>query len=190
MLKSCLSVCVLVTSLFPAAREGASQEIVHALTGSVSSINTANGSITLLQDSGSKSTFKVTSSSTKHVAFDKKVAEDAVAANNFGKQGAYVVVFYFGTEDDRTAVAIKSLGEGPFSSLTGEVSNWNGHDHTLSVSDKDGIVHYFKVDTQTVAETYMGVVDGSKFDIDKGDRVRLVSSMKNRVPTVLFIRQK
>ena len=48
MLKSCLGVCVLVASLFLATREGASQEIVHALTGSVSSINTANGTITLL----------------------------------------------------------------------------------------------------------------------------------------------
>ena len=94
MLKSCLSVCVLVASLFLAGREGAAQEIVHALTGSVSSINTANGTITLLLDSGSQGTFKVMSASTKNVAFDKKVAEDTVAANNFGKQGAYVIVFY------------------------------------------------------------------------------------------------
>ena len=190
MLKSCLSACVLVASLFLAAREGAAQEIVHALTGSVSSINTANGTITLLLDSGSQGTFKVMSSSKTHIAFDKKVAEDAVAANGFGKQGAYVVVFYFGTEDDRTAVAVKSLGAGPFSSLTGEVSNWNGHDHTLLVNDKNGAAHSYKVAPQTVAETYMGVVSGSKFDIDKGDPVRLVSSMKNGIPTVLFIRQK
>ena len=190
MLKSCLGVCVCVASLFLVTREGASQEIVHALTGSVSSINTADGTITLLQDGGSKGTFKVISSSKTHIAFDKKVAEDAVAANGFGKQGAYVIVFYFGSEENRTAVAVRSLGAGPFSSITGDVAKWNGHDHTLSVSDKGGVLHSFKVDAKTVAETYMGVVDGSRFDIDKGDRVRLVSSMKNGIPTVLFIRQK
>ena len=48
MLKSCLGVCVCVASLFLATREGVSQEIVHALTGSVSSISSANGTITLL----------------------------------------------------------------------------------------------------------------------------------------------
>lgn len=128
--------------------------------------------------------------SAKHVAFDKNVAEDTVAANNFAKQGAYVVVFYFGTEENRTAVAVKSLGAGPFSSITGKVSNWNGHDHTLSVSDKSGAAHSFKIDQQTVVETYMGMVGGSKFDIDKGESVRLVSSTKNGIPTVLFIRQK
>lgn len=190
MLKSCLGVCVCVASLFLATREGVSQEIVHALTGSVSSISSANGTITLLLDSGSQSTFKVMSSPKTRIAFDKKVAEDTVAANGFGKQGAYVIVFYFGDEDDRTAVAVKSLGTGPFSSINGEVAKWNGHDHTLSVSDKDRVEHSFKVGAQTVAETYMGVVDGSKFDIDKGDRVRLVTSMKNGTPTVLFIRQK
>jgi hypothetical protein len=36
----------------------------------------------------------------------------------------------------------------------------------------------------------MGAVNASKFDIAKGDQVRLVSSMKNGVSTVLFIRQK
>ena len=61
--------------------------------------------------------------------------------------------------------------------------------HTLS-ERQDGVEQSFKVDAQTVPETYMGVVDGSKFDIDKGDRVRLVSSTENGIPTVLFIRQK
>ena len=190
MLKTFLRVSVLVGLLFLASREANSQEIVHALTGSVSAINTSNKTITLLLDSGSQSTFKVMSSSAKQVAFDKKVAEDAVAAKAFAKQGAYVIVFYYGTEEDRTAVAVKSLGEGPFSSITGEVSNWNGHERTLSVTDDERNQHALKVDAQTVAETYMGVVNASKFDIQKGDRVRLVSSMKNGVQTVLFIRQK
>ncbi|MGC1420946.1 MAG: hypothetical protein WA354_04395 [Terracidiphilus sp.] len=190
MLKTYARMFVVVGSLFLASRGAASQEIVHAVTGSVSSIDTSQGAITLLQDNGSNSTFKVTSPSAKHVAFDKKVAEDTVAAKNFDKQGAYVIVFYFGTEENRTAVAVRSLGAGPFSSITGEVSNWNGHDRTLSVSDKNGAAHSFKVDPETVAETYMGVVSGSKFDIDKRENVRLVSSMKNGTPTVLFIRQR
>ncbi len=70
------------------------------------------------------------------------------------------------------------------------MTSWNGHEHTLTVSDKNGAEHAFKIDAQTVAETYMEVVNGLKFDIDKGDEVRLVSSTKDGTSTVLFIRQK
>ncbi|MGA8089938.1 MAG: hypothetical protein WCA10_21890 [Terracidiphilus sp.] len=190
MLKTYLRMVVLVGSLFLASRDAASQEIVHALTGFVSSIDTSQGTMTVFQDNGEKSTFKVMASSKTPIAFDKKVAETTIDATRFDKQGAYVVVFYFGSDDNRTAVALKTLGAGPFSSITGEVANWNGHDRTLSVSDKNGAVHSFRIDAQTVAETYMGVVNGSKFDIDKGDQVRLVSSTKDGTSTVLFIRQK
>jgi hypothetical protein len=190
MLKTYLPMVVLVGSIFLASRSAGSQEIVHALTGSVSAINTAQGTMTLFQDNGEKSTFKVMTSSKTPITFDKKVAETTVDATKFDKQGAYVVVFYFGGDDNRTAVAVKSLGAGPFSSITGEVSSWDGHSHTISVTDKSGAEHAFKVNAQTVAETYMGVVNGSKFDIDKGDQVRLVSSTKDGAPTVLFIRQK
>jgi hypothetical protein len=101
-----------------------------------------------------------------------------------------VVLFYFGQDENRTAVAVKSLGQGPFSSTTGEVTEWNSHDHKVSVRDQSGTIHSFKIDAQTVAETYMGAVNGSKFDFDKGDHVRLVSSLKDGAQTVLFIREK
>ncbi len=190
MFKTYLRMVVLVGSLFLASRGAASQEIVHALTGSVSAINTSQGTMTVFQDNGEKSTFKVMASSKPSLAFDKKVAETTTDATRFNQQGAYVVVFYFGRDDNRTAVAVKTLGAGPFSSMTGEVASWNGHDHTLSVSDAKGVEHSFKIDAQTVAETYTGVVNGSKFDIDKGDEVRLVSTKKDGTSTVLFIRQK
>ena len=130
------------------------------------------------------------SSSNARIAFDKKIADEVTAAKEFQKKGAYVVLFYFGTEENRTAVALKSLGNGPFSSTTGEVTEWSGHNHKLSVRDKDGAIHSFLIDPQTVAETYLGAVNSSKVDLDKGEQVRLVSSLKNGTPTVLFIREK
>jgi hypothetical protein len=165
-----------------------SQEIVHALCGTVSSINPAAKTITLFQDSGSPATFSIKSTSGTRIAFDKKVANEVTAAKEFQKQGAYVILFYYGVQENRTAVAVKALGAGPFSSTTGEVTDWNGRTQTISVRAKDGSTHSFKFDSQTVAETYQGVADGSRFDVNKGDRVRLVSSIKNGTPTVLFIR--
>ena len=189
-MKQTLGVCILSCSLLFAGSQLVAQEIVHALCGTVSSINTANQTITLFQDSGSPATFRVMASSGVRIAFDKKIANDVTAAREFQKKGAYVVLFYFGTDDNRTAVALKSLGTGPFSSTTGEVIDWNGHSHKLSVRDKDGAMHSFVIDAQTVAETYMGVVNGSKLDLDRGERVRLVSSSSGDKSTVLFIREK
>ena len=189
-MKQSLSLCIFVSSLLVTVPQLSAQQIVHALCGTVSSINTANKTITLFQDSGSPATFRVMSSSNVRIAFDQKIADEVTAAKEFQQKGAYVVLFYFGTEENRTAVALKSLGKGPFSSTTGEVTEWNGHNHKLSVRDKDGAIHSFLIDPQTIAETYLGVVNSSKVDFDKGDQVRLVSSLKNGTPTVLFIREK
>jgi len=179
---------MLVSSLLLLPLTLPAQEIVHALCGTVSSINPAAKTITLFQDSGSPATFSIKSTSGTRIAFDKKVANEVTPANEFQKQGAYVILFYYGVQENPTAVALKALGSGPFSSTTGEVTDWNGHTHTISVRGKDGSTHLFKFAPQTVAETYQGVIDGSRFDVNKGEHVRLVSSTDNGTPTVLFIR--
>ena len=189
-MKPYLYVSVIVCSLSLLVPRLAAQEIVHALCGTVSSINPAAKTITLFQDSGSPATFTVMSSSRTHIAFDKSIAGESTAAKEFQKQGSYAILFYFGTNENRTAVALKNLGSGPFSSTTGEVIDWNGHDRKMSVRDKDGATHSFTIEPQTVAETYMGVMNGAKFDPDKGEHVRIVSSKTGGSPTALFVREQ
>lgn len=189
-MKQFLCLCVLVGSVLLPAHQALAQEIVHALSGTVSSINSANNTITVFLDSGSPATFKMMSSPKTRIAFDEKIADQVTAAKDFQSKGSYVIVFYFGTEENRTAVALKALGTGPFSSITGEVTKWDGHDHELTLRDGTGAEHSFKIDAQTVAETYLGAVNGTKFDADKGEQVRLVSSVKSGKPTVLFIRER
>jgi hypothetical protein len=190
MMKQFLSLCILVGSLLLFGHQLVAQQIVHALCGTVSSINPADKTITLFQDSGSRATFKVMFSSRTRISFDDKIAKEVTAAKEFQKKGAYVILFYFGTEEHSTAVALKSLGTGPFSSTTGVVTEWNGHSHKLSVRAKDGAIHSFVIDPITVAETSLGAVNGSKVDLNKGEQVRLVNSLKNGTPTVLFIRER
>jgi hypothetical protein len=190
IMKKTLGILVLGCSLVCLPPQLLAQEIVHALCGTVSSINPADKTITLFQDTGSPATFNVMNSSRTRIAFDKKVAAEVTAAKEFQKKGAYVILFYFGTQENRTAVAVKSLGAGPFSSTSGEVTDWNGHSNTLSVRGKDGAVYSYKIGPKTVVETYMGVVNGEKVDLDKGDRVRLVSSSEDGTPTALFIREE
>jgi hypothetical protein len=188
MLKISMRIIVLAGFLIVLENSAVAQQIVHALTGTVSAIDPSQKSITVLQDGGSKSTFKLMSSSKTRIAFDKMIKDEATSAQQFQKQGAYVILFYFGIDQNRTAVAVKNLGQGPFAVTTGNVTRWDGKNHKLIVRGKDGKARSFSVDGQSVAETSSGAVNGSDFHPDKGDHVRVVSFLKDGTPTALFIR--
>lgn len=166
------------------------QEVVHALTGTVSSIDSASKTLTVFQDNGTQGQFKDGTGGKTRFSFDKKVAMDTTPADDFKGKGAYVIVFYFGDNDDRTAVALKNLGAGPFSQTEGSVVKFEGKAHMISVKDSSGTVQTFKITDQTVAEGYMGVIEGSKFPAQRGDQVRIVASNESGSPVALFMREK
>jgi hypothetical protein len=187
-MKSFVLISALVIFLFVIAPSAKAQEMVHALTGSVSAIDPSNNTITVFQDSGSASTFKVMTSAKTRIAFDKDVAKTSTSAKQFEKKGSYVILFYYGLDPNRTAVALKDLGTGPFAATVGKVTDWDGHSHTLVVTGQNGSQHSFKLDSGTVAETYAGAVDETDLHVDKGNKVRVVSTQKNGDQTALFVR--
>lgn len=169
--------------------QGAAQQVVHALTGTVSSISDATKTITVFQDSGSSGVFKMMSDSRTRIDFDKKVAAGTTRADAFNTEGAYAIVFYFGDDDDRRVVALKSLGKGPFTSTVGTVAKFEAHGRSISVVDNTGAVKTFRISAATVAEGGAGVEEGFKLQVEKGARVRVVSSMEDGTPTALFVRE-
>jgi hypothetical protein len=188
MLRAFACTCAFVGSLVFVSVPSAAQEVIHALTGTVSSINSASKTITVFQDNGSKSVFADMTNSKTHIEFDKRIAAETTAADAFNKPGAYAIVFYFGESDERTAVALKSLGKGPFTSTVGTVEKFD-RAHAIAVADNTGAVQTFKINAQTVAEGDLGVVEGRKFQAQKGDRVRVVSSTEEGTPTALFVKE-
>lgn len=186
MLANLVRTCVFAGSLVALSLPLGAQEIVHALTGTVSAIDSHSGAITVLQDNHSTATFQRADEKSSS-AFDKRIAAETVAANAFDKSGAYAIVFYVGDGDNREVVALKSLGNGPFSSTEGTVERFD-RNHSISVRDSAGLMHSFDIDDTTVAETNVGAVPGKKFSADKGDHVRIVSSNIGGKPTVLFVR--
>jgi hypothetical protein len=161
------------------------QDVIHALTGTVSSINAAAHTITVFQDNGQQGVFQDVEA--KHrVSLDKRIAAEVTTINDFNKQGAYVIVFYYSVSETRTVVAVKNLGAGPFVSTTGTLKKIDGH-KALVLTDSSGTEQTFKIAPQTVAEGMFGVVQGSKFDAQKGDHIRVVSTNADGSPTALFI---
>jgi hypothetical protein len=165
------------------------QQVVHALTGTVSGTDDLSKTLIVFQDNGSEGQFKDMTSAKTHVVIDKKIALDANAPEANKKKGTYVIVFYYGDNDDRTAVALKNLGAGPFTSAEGTVTKFEGKQHTITVQDKTGTAQTFRIAENTVAEGYMGAVDGFKFQASKGDHVRVVGMTENGAVTALFMRE-
>lgn len=189
MLKAALCGCVFAGCLGALVVAAPAQQVVHALTGTVSSIDDLSKTLIVFQDNGSQGEFK-DSTGKGHFTLDKKIALEATPADDFKKKGAYVIVFYFGDNEDRTAVALKNLGAGPFTSAEGSLVKFDAKGHSIAVKDSTGAVQTFKINDQTVAEGYMGVVEGYKFQAQKGDQVRIVASTESGTPTALFMREK
>jgi hypothetical protein len=187
MLKAFLCSIALSGCLGLIAIPATAQQVVHALTGTVSSIDSVSKTISIYQDNGTQGEFSDATASKPRLAIDKKVSLDTTAADAFKKTGAYVVVLYYGGDHERTAVALKNLGSGPFTSATGTVVKFDGK-HSISVEDSSGSTEVFKITPDTIGEGYLGAVDGLKFQAQKGDKVRVVASKDDSGLTALFVR--
>ncbi len=189
MLRRVCSACLLAGCLASISVAATAQEVVHALTGTVKSIDGLSKTVTIFTDSGSQSDFKDLTNSKIPIAFEKKIRADATPVDTFKKVGTYVIVFYFGDSDQRTAVALRNLGTGPFTSSTGTVVKFEFKAHSITVRDNSGQVQTFKITPDTVAETFSGVVDGFKFQAQKGEQVRVVGATADGSATALFVNE-
>lgn len=164
-----------------------SQEVVHALTGTVSSINSAAKNITVFQDNGTRGAFNLLSGGRTRYEFDKKLAQGTIEAASFNNRGAYAIVFYYGLLEKPTVVALKALGKGPFDSAEGTITSYSSRDHSLTITDKSGASRTFKLTAESVAEGDDGAIEALKLQAHKGDHVRIVSEMVNGAATALFV---
>jgi len=162
------------------------QAVVHALTGTVNSIDPAAKTITMFLDGGKQGTFKDMTNSKVSISVDKKILANTTTPDDFKKQGAYVVVFYFGGAEDRSVVALRSLGAGPFTATTGTITKFEAH-RSVTVQDSSGAIQTFALTADTIAESGAGAVSALKFQADKGDHVRVVGTSKDGNPTALFV---
>jgi len=163
------------------------QEVIHAMTGTIRSIDAGQKTFTLFRDTGLLITFKDMTDAKTAIINDKRIVPDPAAARAEDKKGAYVIVFYYGSTDSPTAAAVQALGTGPFTATVGTVANFNEKGRLISVKDESGAIHSYRINASTVAESDLGVVEGLKFRAGKGDHVRVVGAVTNDDPTALFV---
>lgn len=187
MLRALVKSCLLLSCVAFIPVSLAAQQVVHALTGTVSSIDKATHSVAVLQDVGGSNVFQNLANSKSHLDFNKKIQAATIAADAFKDDGAYVIVFYYGTDENRTLVALKNLGPGPFASTVGTIKKFE-RGRSMDIQDQSGAMQTFKITPDTVGEADLGVIDGAKFQAQSGAKVRIVSAVVDGAPTALFIR--
>ena len=181
----CIGVLAGLTSFVSLA--AAAQEMVHALAGTVSSIDATAKTITVKTDDGSEGLFNDMTDSTTPIEFHPNIRRDATAASEFKSSGVRVIVYYFGYGSIRTAVALRSLGTGPFTLASGTVVNFSNGGRTLSIKDNSGVIKTFNISSDLVVETTTGAGVKTKFQPVTGDPVRVTATMVNGSATALFI---
>jgi hypothetical protein len=143
--------------------------------------------IEITTDDGSSAHFRFLRKSDGALDFDKMVSSDAVPADKFTTKGSHVIVYYFGDEDVRTAVALHDLGDGSMVRSSGTVVKLNRKERLLTIKNSSGVEESFHLDPKTVADTATGVMEGFKFDLSKGDQVQVTSAETNGSATALLI---
>lgn len=166
------------------------QMVIHAVSGMVKAVDPDSKTMDVTVDNGTTSQFKLPSKAKVTLDFDKALQSDSVNASNFQHVGNYVVVYYYGYDYDRTAVAVKDLGAGPFQKIEGTVMSFDKHDRTMTVNDDAGKSVTIALDDHMVLDSGVSVTSGRGYDPHKGYHVIVTYGQSGDKNTAVFVRSR
>lgn len=189
MIGKCLALMLLAGVVTFGVRKADGQMVVHAVSGTIKAIQPSK-TIDVEIEEGSKQRFKISSKGSVPLSFDNDLKADSVDASTFTKVGEFVVVYYYGFGDDRTAVAIKDLGAGPFTKVDGTVKAFDRHKRVLDVQTEKGDIVKFKLSDKAVVDIGLGLESARKYSAGKGYTVRVTSMESNGEQVAVFVRSR
>jgi hypothetical protein len=181
---------LVMVSLAAFCASAGAQMVVHAMSGVVKGIDAHAKTMDVTIENGDTSQFKLPNDAKVSLDFDNALRSDSVAANDFQHVGDFVVVYYYGYDDNRTAVAVKDLGTGPFDKVEGSVVAYDKHDRTMTVKDGSGKSESFVLSDHLVVDTGVSVAPGRSFGPHKGDYVRVTYTKTGDKNTAVFVRTR
>jgi outer membrane lipoprotein-sorting protein len=164
------------------------QMVVHAISGKVQAVNAATKTIDIAANDGSTNEFKIESNARVALDFDNNLRSESVNADKFQHVGDFAVVYYYGYDNDRTAVAVKDLGAGPFQKVDATVVSYDKKSRVMTVKDAAGKSQAFTLSDQLVVDTGLGVDSGRKYEPRKGTQVRVTYTQSGSQSSAVFVR--
>ncbi len=162
------------------------QMVVHAVSGTVKSIDLAAKRMSVAVEGGSTEEFATRTKSDVALVFDSDLRGDAMDASKFDSAGDFVVVYYYGYGNNRTAVAVKDLGKSA-EKTTGTVVDFDKRDHKLTVRKSDESKEVFRLSNEAVIDTGLGLESGRKYHPRNGTRVRVASTTEGGQQIAAFV---
>lgn len=165
------------------------QEVVHALTGVVTSVDGASKSIAVQTSVDSRVVFSYANHQQVKVDFDRNIRSEAIEPDVYNKVGDHVIVYFYGNYDERTVVAIKDLGPVALQVSTGTVINGSRKHHSLKMKTEAGASESYQIAQDASIETPEGVIEGLNFDPARNSHViiKYRGTTENRVAE--FVRE-
>jgi hypothetical protein len=167
-------VCFLAVASAVATAQDVSKggDVVHAVAGVVTKIDSAAKTITVKAADGTEHVFKYTEATTIHAAekggtVAKKGALDTYMA---GKEGTHAVVRYTGEGADKTAVGVDDLGKRSVEVGEGTVTGVDKTARTVTIKAEDGTESTYHVAKDATIDTEHGITKGSELIAKKGEK--------------------
>jgi hypothetical protein len=186
-MKFILNSTLIAACLLAATSVMHAQERIYAVSGTVTSVNSKIQMTEADTDDGTAGHFRWIKTPGTTIDFNKNVNADATPAEKFTSKGDHAILYYFGEGDVRTLVAVRDLGAGPVEVTTGSVVKLNRKERLLTIKKTSGAEASFHLDPKTVVGTPDGVMEDLKFDLNKGDSVRVTSAQANGSDTALLV---
>ena len=187
MLKKAIPVCSIVIAISFCSVLARAQWTVHALAGKMRVVNVDSKILIIEANDGTDGIFQLPENDKLKLSFDKDVRAATIAPEKAVGDTGQVIVFFFDNGDLRTAVAVESVGDGPFQKLTGTVLKYDKHDRVLTLQTPEG-EKSVAISDKTIVDTPDGVVPGRKFSAERGDHLRLLAQTKAGVQQTVLVR--
>jgi hypothetical protein len=182
-----LGIAVLSASVVSGSPLAHAQEVVHAVTGTVTAVDPAKNTIDIKTNDDSLGEFHYQKQLKSPIEFDKSVREGTTEPDSFNKIGDHVVAYYFQGPSGRVIVALKDFGATPLQVATGTLVKSPKH-HEFSVKTTTGAVETFQIAKDASAETPEGVSGGLKFEADSGTPITVRYTEDGGAKVAQFIR--
>jgi hypothetical protein len=186
-MKFILKLCFVAACFSMALSSAHAQARIFAVSGTVTSINPKIKMTEVDTDDGTSGHFRWIGTPAPEIDFNKNVSADAIPADKFTTKGDHVIAYFFGEGDLRTLVALHDLGAGSVAITTGTVVKLNRKERVLTIKKTTGEEATLHLDPKTVVATSDGVMEDFKYDLNKGDAVRVTSGPANGSDTAWLV---
>jgi hypothetical protein len=131
------------------------QEILHAVTGTVTNNGHIKQSLIIQKSDQSSEVFEVGKSSSAPVTLDKALQKNTETVDKLPEGTSHVIVYYYGVSPE-TAVAVEDIGDKVLS-ITGRVTHVDKKQHTIAIRADGGSESTCSVESGTTLEMSDGV---------------------------------